>query len=195
MRSSGINFPDGFPVVRVMNHKMKKDKRDPGRVRGPSLFNLVLSEGRTEGLRHFFLGGSPDTLDKLQINARLKFPSVEIVGAYSPPFAPVSDGFLDLCEAAVADSSAEIIWVGLGTPKQDFVAAELAKRLNRPVVGVGAAFDFVAGTTPEAPLWIQRTGTEWLFRLVSEPRRLGRRYTVGNAVFLRAAIRTINARA
>lgn len=191
LTTSGINFPDGTPVVKVMQLTCRGDEAGPGRVRGPSLFTRVLEHGQPQALRHFFLGGSPDTLAALETNVKSRFPDAEIVGSYSPPFAPISDSYINDCARAVEETSAEVVWVGLGTPKQDFVASALAPRLSVPVVGVGAAFDFVAGTTPEAPVWMQNSGTEWIFRFASEPRRLGRRYLLGNAIFIRAAIRTL----
>ncbi|MBG6214247.1 N-acetylglucosaminyldiphosphoundecaprenol N-acetyl-beta-D-mannosaminyltransferase [Cryobacterium sp. CAN_C3] len=194
LKASGINFPDGTPVVKVMQLNCQGSQSQPGRVRGPSLFTRVLEEGQHQGLRHFFLGGSPETLAALETNVKSRFPDAEIVGSYSPPFAPISESYVDDCARAVRETSAEVVWVGLGTPKQDFIASALAPRLGLPVVGVGAAFDFVAGTRPEAPVWMQNSGTEWLFRFASEPRRLGHRYLVGNAIFLKAAFRSIRAR-
>ncbi|TDW29782.1 WecB/TagA/CpsF family glycosyltransferase [Cryobacterium psychrophilum] len=188
LTTSGINFPDGTPVVKVMQLNCRGSQAEPGRVRGPSLFTRVLEEGQHQGLRHFFLGGSPETLAALETNVKSRFPDAEIVGSYSPPFAPISDSYVDDCAQTIEQTSAEVVWVGLGTPKQDFVASALAPRLGLPVVGVGAAFDFVAGTTREAPVWMQNSGTEWLFRFASEPRRLWKRYVFGNIRFLKAVI-------
>ena len=191
LATSGINFPDGTPVVKFMQFRERTAGSRPGRVRGPSLFTKVLEEGQSQELRHFFLGASPTALKALEANVKERFPRALVVGSYSPPFAPVSENYIDACEAAVAGCSPEIVWVGLGTPKQDFVASALAPRLGVPIVGVGAAFDFVAGTTPEAPVWMQNSGLEWLFRFASEPKRLGRRYLSGNVIFLRAALRSL----
>lgn len=188
LRGPGLNFPDGMPVVWFMKRRVAEDVV-PGRVRGPSFFEKTLDEGRSVGLRHFLLGTTEDTLEKLVRAAGEKYPGVEIVGSYAPPFAPVDEEFHAGCVAAVSGTRAQIIWVALGTPKQDFLAKELADRTGMPCAGVGAAFDFTAGVTPEAPVWIQNSGLEWLHRLASEPGRLWRRYLFGNIRFLRSALR------
>jgi N-acetylglucosaminyldiphosphoundecaprenol N-acetyl-beta-D-mannosaminyltransferase len=180
--SDGINFPDGSPVVWSMR---ADGVTDAGRVRGPSFFEEVLAEGRSRNLRHFFLGATSQTLDKLRERMEIKFPELIVAGTYSPPFEPLSAEFLDGCERAVRGAEPDIIWVGLGTPKQDYVTTELSRRLRLPAAGVGAAFDFSAGTIREAPRFVQRAGFEWLFRLLMEPRRLWKRYVIGNFEFLR----------
>lgn len=184
LRTEGVNFPDGTPVVWFM--KLAKAGRNASRVRGPSFFMHVL---RTSGAtRHFFLGGSPDTLNGLEANLRQQIPGLVVAGTYSPPFAPVTEALVQDCVARIAATGADIVWVGLGTPKQDWVGTSLAKALSMPTVNVGAAFDFAAGTVREAPAFVQNNGLEWLFRLFSEPRRLWRRYLIGNIQFLGMAI-------
>jgi N-acetylglucosaminyldiphosphoundecaprenol N-acetyl-beta-D-mannosaminyltransferase len=187
MRRTGLNFPDGTPLVAVL--RLTRRGRGAGRVRGPSLFVKVLDEGRDSNVGHFFLGSSDKTLDLLVAQAKERFPGLRISGRYAPPFAPIDGNFIDGCVAAIEASSPDLVWVGLGTPKQDFASTLLAERLNLPCVGVGAAFDFVAGTVREAPVWMQRTGIEWIFRFASEPRRLWKRYIFGNARFLYAALK------
>ena len=188
LSSEGVNFPDGLPVVWAMRFLGRTG--DAQRVRGPSFFERVLDDGREHGVRHFFLGSTRETLDLLIEECARRYPSVEIAGSLAPPFGELTEEFYSDAMAAIDGANADIVWVGMGTPKQDFAATELARRSGLFCVGVGAAFDFVAGTTREAPAWVQSSGLEWLFRLVSEPRRLWRRYFFGNATFLMIAARS-----
>ena len=112
-----------------------------------------------------------------------------MVAAESPPFRPLTAAEVAAQDQRIRQSGAELVWVGLGTPKQDHEVARLAAELPVVALAVGAAFDFLAGTKPQAPLWMQRSGTEWAFRLASEPKRLTRRYLWGNPRFLQAALR------
>ena len=182
MVNHGVNLPDGTPIVWFL--RLHPRTRSAGRVRGPSFFTSMLAQSAGSRVRHFLLGGSPSTLKQLQRNLRESHPDLIIAGSYSPPFAAVDRAFIEDCAKAVRLAEPDVVWVGLGTPKQDFVGTELARLLEIPTVNVGAAFDFVAGSTREAPQWIQRSGFEWLHRLCSEPRRLWRRYVFGNARFL-----------
>ncbi|WP_345448841.1 WecB/TagA/CpsF family glycosyltransferase [Arthrobacter gyeryongensis] len=183
-RSSG-NLPDGKPLVWISNLK----GRPLWQVRGPSLFGNVMDIGRNSNVKHFLLGSTNDTLRKLNEELTSRYPGIEIVGQLSPPFRDQSPSELAAQDKFISDSEAQIVWVGLGTPKQDFEVLRLANRLPVVAVAVGAAFDFVAGTKKEAPVWIRKIGFEWLFRLLSEPRRLWRRYLFGNFEFLRATLR------
>ena len=175
-----VNFPDGTPVVWFM----RATRRASRRVRGPSIFREVLKDSSREPLRHFLLGGSPRMLEALQQRMAVEYPDARISGVFSPPFAPVDEAYMRACLNEVNRVQSDVIWVGLGTPKQDFVGTEIAKAVDIPVLNVGAAFDFVARTTSEAPRFIQNSGFEWLYRLLSEPRRLGRRYLYGNIRFM-----------
>lgn len=180
----GLNFPDGTPVAWFM----KRRNATAERVRGPSLFMETLDSGRSQDIGHFFLGTTPETLAGLESEVSERFPGVRISGRFAPPFAPIDDRFYDECITRISATDAQLIWVALGTPKQDFVAEELARRVGKPAAAVGAAFDFAARTAREAPLWMQKTGTEWIYRLATEPRRLWRRYLFGNIQFLRSAL-------
>ncbi len=188
---TGINFPDGAPVVWFMRWRARRDRLDGAfdRVRGPSLFSDTIDLARGYGVRHFFLGSTPGTVNELTNVLCTEYPGVHISGAYSPPFGPLSDEFYADCASRINGTNAQIVWVALGTPKQDFAAVELSRRTSRPCIAVGAAFDFAAGTTREAPKWVQNSGIEWLYRLVTEPRRLWRRYLIGNLRFLYSALR------
>lgn len=182
----GVNFPDGTPVVWFMN--LGKGSNKAGRVRGPSLFPLTLGKSVTHGTRHFLLGSTPETLARLEKNIQVAYPGIVLAGSYSPPFASIDEDYVADCAVHVKASNADIVWLGLGTPKQDQLGTALAREIDAVTVNVGAAFDFQAGTVQEAPVWIQRSGFEWLYRLGSEPKRLWRRYLIGNIQFLRSAI-------
>ena len=159
------------------------------RVRGPSYFLDVLDQGRAIDARHFLLGGTDEMLNVLRATIADRFPGVIIAGVESPPFRPPTDDELREQDARIAATRPDVVWVGLGSPKQEFEAHRLASTLNAVVPAVGAAFDFTAGRVTPAPEWMQRSGLEWLHRLGSEPRRLWRRYLVGNAKFVWIASR------
>lgn len=183
-RDASLVLPDGKPLAffsRIRNP-------DARQVRGPAFFEDVLDLGRGFGLRHFLLGSTHETLSKLESEILMRFPGANIVGRESPPFRPLTRDELELQNAAIASSGADIVWVGLGTPKQDFEAQRLAMETGVTAVAVGAAFDFTAQTKPSAPHWMSAVGAEWVFRLASEPRRLWRRYLIGNAQFLWAVL-------
>lgn len=184
----GLTFPDGAPVAWAMRSRAR-DPEKTGRVRGPSFFVEVLDRGRDAGLRHFMLGATDETLAKLADEASARYPGLHIVDSYAPAFGPVEETIDDACIERIAKAKPDIVWIGMGTPKQDFAAARLAERLPGVYIGVGAAFDFVAGSVREAPAWIQNSGLEWFYRLCSEPRRLWRRYVFGNARFILAVLR------
>lgn len=186
--ASALNLADGTPVVWA-NRLLHPDEDVPRhRVRGPSLFTDVFALGEAVGLRHYLLGSTPEVLDRLTAELGRRFPDASIVGAASPPFRALSPVEEAAQVADIAASQAEVVWVGLGTPKQDLVAAALARQLPQVFVAVGAAFDFVAGTKAEAAPWMQRSGLEWAHRFAHEPRRLWRRYLLGTPRFVRAAV-------
>ncbi|MDV7991229.1 WecB/TagA/CpsF family glycosyltransferase [Rhodococcus sp. IEGM 1374] len=189
LASEGINFPDGAPIVWFMR-RSSSGRGVAGRVRGPSLFGSVLDSGRGIGIRHFFLGTTDETLKSMIERVSTQYPGINIAGSYAPRFGPVDKEFVKHATSKILAAEPQIVWVALGTPKQDFATAKLAESTQIPCVGVGAAFDFMAGSVPEAPLWMQNNGVEWIFRLASEPRRLWRRYVFGNLAFLYAVYRT-----
>lgn len=185
--NQGVVFADGKPISWLS--RLTRQAPQIQQVRGPQLFLDVLDIGRASGLRHFLLGSTDELLERIRTRLADQFEGVEIVGSWSPPFRPLTSEELARQDALVRQSDADIVWVGLGTPKQDIEARRLAFSTGRPAVAVGAAFDFTAGALPVAPGWMQRAGLEWLFRLASEPRRLWRRYLFGNVQFLRAVVR------
>ncbi len=147
---------------------------------------MALSDwGSAQGLRHYLYGATEDTLAAMRTNLERRHPDIQVVGAESPPFRAIADGELDETVARIRAAGADTVWVGLGAPKQDVMAARLRERGAAPLLfAVGAAFDFIAGTKSRAPAWMQRSGLEWAHRLGSEPGRLWRRYLLGNARFV-----------
>ena len=185
--NQGLVFADGKPISWLS--RLARQIPRIQQVRGPQLFLDVLDIGRSSGVRHFLLGSTDELLERMRARLAERFEGVEIAGSYSPPFRPLSAEEIADQDALIRQSDADIIWVGLGTPKQDTEAARVAVSTARPAVAVGAAFDFTAGALRVAPIWMQRAGLEWAFRLASEPRRLWRRYLFGNVRFVWAALR------
>jgi N-acetylglucosaminyldiphosphoundecaprenol N-acetyl-beta-D-mannosaminyltransferase len=183
--------PDGMPLVWAVNTKLPPAAKLTERVYGPTLMLETLKA--TAGLgefRHFLLGGRAETLAKLTESFGTRFPGVVIAGGYSPPFGTwPADEFERIC-AMIRDSGANLIWVGLGCPKQEHWIAAHKDRLPPGVYfGIGAAFAFHAGEVRQAPALVQRLGLEWLYRVTMEPRRLFRRYLTYNSLFLYYSIR------
>lgn len=187
LNGEGVTFPDGASITGTMRVLRRGEYQHGRRVRGPSLFVDCMDAGRERGLRHFLLGTTDPTLEALSAELEARFPGVRISGTYSPAFAPMDDEFIEACSRRVAASDTDVVWIALGVPKQDLLTLELSKRLNVTCVGVGAAFDMLSGRVREAPSWMQRVGVEWVFRLAVEPRRLWRRYLLGNLAFIRLA--------
>lgn len=185
LSQGGINLPDGQPVVWAMRLRSRGGARFD-RVRGPSLFRAVIDHGRKNNVRHFFLGTTATTLRELEAKIASEYPGATVAGSFAPPFGELTAEFYSTAVAKIQATDAQIVWVALGSPKQDFAADVLTERTSLPCVGVGAAFDFLAGTQDEAPLIVQRSGLEWLYRFMKEPRRLWRRYIFGNMRFLAA---------
>ena len=181
--ASDLNLPDGTPVAW-----MGRTQGVSGPVRGPGLVGAVATAGL--GLAHHYLwGGKDGVADGMADGLREAVPGVSIVGTETPPFAPLSDEDLFDLAVRVRASGANILWVGLGTPNQDYVVRRLAPLLEMPIVPVGAAFDFWSGAVSEAPTFLHGSGFEWIYRLSREPRRLWRRYLIGNPRFVVSALR------
>ena len=185
----GVNFADGRPLALTLKWLSRRDLVP--QVPGPEFFEACLDRGRRHGLRHYLLGGSPALLEQLVDAIGRRFPGAEVAGTHSPPFRPLSREEQRAQDELIRESGAHIVWVALGTPKQDFEATRIWRATGLHVAAVGAAFDFLAGTKPRAPRWMSRIGLEWLFRLATEPRRLWRRYLFGNARFLRLVWREV----
>jgi N-acetylglucosaminyldiphosphoundecaprenol N-acetyl-beta-D-mannosaminyltransferase len=182
LNGASLVVPDGMPLVllgRLHGHKLRR------RVYGPELMMQFCETTAHSGYRHFLYGGAEGVAEQLAETLRARCPEIKVVGTYSPPFRSLTlqEGreVVGLIEAAAAD----IVWVGLSTPKQERWMAEYCPKLRVPVmVGVGAAFDFHTGRQRQAPVWMRENGLEWCFRLVAEPRRLWRRYLVNGSAFV-----------
>ncbi len=159
-----------------------------GPVRGADLVGQVARLGGA-GLRHYLYGGKEGVADLMAAELQSAIPGVSVVGAECPPFRPLTD--IDVKELAerVIESGANIVWIGLGTPRQDYLVHQLAPLLPMPIVPVGAAFDFWSGAVKEAPRVLHGSGLEWIYRLAVEPGRLWRRYLIGNPQFVISAWR------
>jgi N-acetylglucosaminyldiphosphoundecaprenol N-acetyl-beta-D-mannosaminyltransferase len=186
----GADFtvPDGQPLVwalRMLGHELSD------RVYGPTLMDLACERAARTGRRFYLYGGrNQGALAQLARTLRLRHPGLQIVGGHVPPFRPLTETEEQAVVADIERCRADVVWVGIGVPKQEKWMARMRPRLSTPVlVGVGAAFDFHAGLIPQAPDWMQRTGLEWLFRLVQEPRRLWRRYLRYNPRFVTGFVR------
>ena len=180
-KPDAVACPDGMPLVWVGRVAGKRVER----VCGPDFMPALFDRGRGIGARHAFYGGAPGVAEELARQLTARFPGAEVVLTESPPFRAMTPDE-DAAEVEKLNSvRPDFIWVGLGSPKQDHWVATHRDRLEAAVIlAVGAAFDFHAGRVRRAPRLMQRTGTEWLYRLVSEPRRLLRRYTITNSRFL-----------
>jgi N-acetylglucosaminyldiphosphoundecaprenol N-acetyl-beta-D-mannosaminyltransferase len=189
LQQAAINFPDGQPVVWANRLRYRHVDQTKRRVYGPDLLHDVVALGCAVGLRHYFLGSTEPVVAAMERNLRVRYPTIQIAGSDSPPFTELDEAARRVQARRIVDSSAQVVWVGLGTPKQDWEVARLASELPAVAVAVGAAFDFIAGTKRQAPAWMGAVGAEWLFRLGSEPQRLWRRYVFGNPRFIVAAAR------
>ena len=173
--------PDGMPLVWTARRHGARAQR----VAGPDFMPALVERGVPLGRSHFFVGGAPGVAQELARRIAKAYPGLRVAGVLSPPFRELTEEEEDSVVAAVNAAKPDYVWVGLGAPKQDLWVATNRPRLNAAaVLAVGAAFDFHAGRKRRAPRWMQRTGTEWIFRIVTEPRRLASRYAVANARFL-----------
>ncbi len=173
---------DGVPVMWAQRWL---GGRGAERVYGPDLMQALCERSAERGYRQFFLGGGPGVAEQLAATLQRRHPGLQVAGVACPPFRALSEVEETALIDSINASGADIIWVGLGSPKQDLWMARLRSRLEAPLlVGVGAAFDFHTGRIAQAPRWMQRSGLEWAFRLVSEPRRLWRRYLIYNPKFV-----------
>lgn len=201
------NFADGKPVVWLQK---KQDFVQAGRVAGPDFMDGILKlsdnaktefktdtavdnkmngEDKIASFRHYFYGSSQETLDRLIDNIKEKYPDLQIAGSLAPDFVETIDEdffvtHFDTDIRKINESKPDFIWVGLGAPKQELFMMHASGKVDGLMLGVGAAFDFLAGTQKRAPKWMQIIGLEWLFRLGSDPKRLWKRYIVTNATFL-----------
>lgn len=174
LNSAELTVADGMPLVlvsRMLGHHTAE------RAFGPDVMLAILEGGVTHGVKHYFYGGREGVADELRVRLCRRFPDLEVVGTFCPPFRSLSDKEFDDIAAMINDSGADVVWVGLSTPKQERWAARMRDRLDAKLIcTVGAAFDYHTGSIREAPTWMKAFALEWLFRLLQEPRRLWRRY-------------------
>ncbi len=182
LNGAWLTQPDGMPLVWLGRWH---GYREITRVYGPDLMLAVCSAGRSLALRHYFYGGAPGVADLLREKLTVRFPGLNIVGRFTPPYRELTADELGHLKRDVTAAAPDIIWVGLSSPRQEKFMAQHWSELDAGLlIGVGAAFDFHSGRVPQAPRWMQRTGLEWLFRLSTEPRRLWRRYLIQNPLFV-----------
>lgn len=187
IRQFDLICPDGMPLVWALNSQLGPDEKLTDRVYGPTLMleTLQATDGRSADFRHFLLGGKQSTLDKLTAHFAERFPGLAVVGSHSPPFGEWPESEFDLITERIRSSGANLIWVGLGCPKQELWIAANKHRLPPGVYfGIGAAFAFHAGEVRQAPPLIQKFGMEWAYRVAMEPRRLFKRYFTYNSLFI-----------
>jgi N-acetylglucosaminyldiphosphoundecaprenol N-acetyl-beta-D-mannosaminyltransferase len=183
LERSTLTVPDGMPVVWAAN-LLGEDLGD--RVYGPELMLRYCERSRDKGHRVFLYGGRDQgSLAQLTLNLRLRFPGIKIVGGYSPPFRTLTEDEDNAIAAQINAARPDVVWVGIGVPKQEKWMARLRDKLEAPVLAaVGAAFDFHAGRVSMAPEWMQSRGLEWTYRIAQEPRRLLPRYLIYNPRFV-----------
>jgi N-acetylglucosaminyldiphosphoundecaprenol N-acetyl-beta-D-mannosaminyltransferase len=181
MNRADLVTPDGMPLVwglRLLGCGRAE------RVYGPDLTPIVLREAEAANIAVGFYGASPAVLDRLLLAVRRRFPRLRVAYSFSPPFRGLTDEEDNAIVREINSSGARIIFVGLNTPKQDYWMSTHRDRVSAVMLGVGAAFDFLAGSKRQAPRWMMPLGLEWLFRLATEPRRLWKRYLKHNPRFL-----------
>jgi len=180
--SAGMVTPDGMPVVWVARWNGYRNVR---RVYGPDLMLAELERSLRVGHRHFFYGGGPGVAQRLAAAMSKRYPGLDVAGVLEPPFAPLDELSTPAAANLINAARADVVWVGVSSPKQDRWMARMRPMLDAPVlIGVGAAFDFLSGSVRQAPRWMQRSGLEWAYRLGTDPVRLWRRYLVDNPWFL-----------
>ena len=176
-----IAVPDGKPlslICRIRGYKAAQ------RVAGPDLMPEILRMSEKEGYSHFFYGSTEATLGFLEKNIRRRYPKLKIAGVYSPPFRKMTKEEDEQIVNMINETKPDFVWVGLGAPKQERWMYEHRGKINAVMLGVGAAFDFHAGTSKRAPKWMQEFYLEWLYRLIQDPKRLLKRYMFSNAQFI-----------
>jgi N-acetylglucosaminyldiphosphoundecaprenol N-acetyl-beta-D-mannosaminyltransferase len=181
LEKADMNLPDGMPLAWIGR---ASGFRRMERTSGPDLMLEVCDAGRARGIRHFFCGGKPGVAQALAEALQRRLPGLEVGGTFTPPLTPLTHEDHLAIAGAWKRSAAHIFWMGVSTPKQERWAQAIAPMLHDGVIiTVGAAFDFHAGGVPRAPVWMQHSGLEWLYRLLREPRRLAGRYLANNPSF------------
>ncbi|HZX26993.1 MAG TPA: WecB/TagA/CpsF family glycosyltransferase [Telluria sp.] len=180
--------PDGAPVAWTVGRLRRRPQE---RINGPDLTLCLMARAARDGLRVYLYGATPDTLAAFARTLRARWPDLQLAGMYAPPFRALSAQEDADITNRIVQSGAQLVLVGLGCPKQERWMAAHCGRIPAVMLGVGAAFDYHAGTLKRAPLWWQQHGLEWFYRLLMEPRRLARRYLVTNTLFLAGVARQL----
>ncbi len=189
LNSADMVTADGMPLVWLQRWMGSPAAE---RVYGPDVLLELCRLTSERGDAHYFFGGLPGVAEQLAAELRRRFPALTVVGAYGPPGDALNDGLIADTVERINRAGPNIVWVGLGSPKQDVWMHRYRPLLDAPLlIGVGAAFDFLAGVKPQAPPWMRRFGLEWVFRLASEPRRLWRRYLIYNPRFILHMARSV----
>lgn len=188
VQQADMATPDGAPVAWLIGKQTRVVQQ---RINGPDLMWRYLAAGARHGGPIFLYGATEKTLQILRTRVAEEFPGIQIAGTYSPPFRPLTAEEDEQVVEMINSSGATTVWVSLGCPKQEKWMAAHRGRIRAVMIGVGAAFDYHAGTIQRAPLWMQRNGLEWLHRLASEPRRLWKRYLVTNTLFIVLSFRQL----
>jgi N-acetylglucosaminyldiphosphoundecaprenol N-acetyl-beta-D-mannosaminyltransferase len=190
LNQAGLTTEDGMPLVwwcRAAGYSTAR------RVCGSDLLVKMCELGIPRGYRHFFYGGTPLVIERLKAQLTQRFPGLVVAGYRSPPFRALTPEEDAADIVAINEARPDFVWVGLGMPKQErWMAQHVGKIASTALIGIGAAFDFLSETKPRAPLWLQRSGFEWLFRFVTEPRRLARRYVIDNSIFVLLATQQLS---
>lgn len=182
IQNNGIlALPDGGPLSLVSKMRGYKEAE---RVTGPDLMEAIFEISQKNGYKHFFYGSTENTLKKMEENLRLKYPSLNIIGMYSPPFKKEIEQESEKLLSEINMKSPDFIWVGLGAPKQEVWMKLHENKINGLMIGVGAGFDYFAGNIKRAPLWMQKNNLEWFYRLIQDPKRLYKRYMTTNSKFI-----------
>jgi len=170
-----LNLPDGLPSVWVGRYLKRAARME--QIRGSDFFRALMMRSAAHPIRHYFCGGKEGVADTLRDVCRTRFANDSVVGTFCPPFRAMTDEEWGGLASDIERSGADIVWIGLSTPKQEVFACNLARRSNvHYIATIGAAFDFHIGAVREAPAFVRRSGLEWFYRLCSDPRRLARRY-------------------
>jgi len=178
-----LNLPDGLPGVWIGKYLKRASRME--QIRGADFFRAMMTRSATTPVRQYLCGGKPGVADRLREVCRDRFANPNIVGTYCPPFRALDEAEWSALAADIEASRADVVWIGLSTPKQELFARELARRVRvHYIATIGAAFDFHIGEVREAPVFVQRSGLEWFYRMCLDPKRLVRRYAEVVPLFL-----------
>lgn len=181
LNHSAYTFPDGAPVALRLK---RNGDPDADRIAGPDFMEAVFRETADGKLSHFFYGSSIQVLEKLKAAVKGRYPDLNIAGSFAPPYRKLTAEEDRKIVSIINRSGADIIWIGLGAPKQEMFMYRHRGRLDGVMIGVGAGFNYMSDTKKRAPFWMQKLSLEWMYRLLSEPRRLAKRYLVTNSKFI-----------